>query len=54
MYSGNLINDLIAMVERAEARCDGNREPKLASWGALIAQGAPGYELVNPKLAGVA
>ena len=56
MYSGNLINELIATVERAEARFDthDDRESELALWSALIGPEAPSYELMNPNLAGVA
>ena len=56
MLTGNLINDLIALVERAEARfkTDDDRHSKLTCWGAFVMEQAPNYEVVNQNLAGVA
>ncbi|HZP16679.1 MAG TPA: hypothetical protein VFB00_01845 [Terriglobales bacterium] len=51
MYTGTLIDDLIATVERAETSCrlDPEQESKLAYWYA-VAQS----ELASLELAGVA
>jgi hypothetical protein len=56
MYSGNLINELIAIVERAEARVRNHygQQAELACWGAVVSPGAPNYQFVNQNLAGVA
>ena len=56
MLTGDLINDLMALVERAEARfkTDDDQHSKLTCWGAFVIGQAPNDEVVNQNLAGVA
>jgi hypothetical protein len=56
MYTGTLINDLIATVERAENtfRPDPGQEAKLSYWYALAESELASLDARNLELAGVA
>ena len=56
MYTGTLIDDLIATVERAETspRLDLEQESKLAYWYAVAQSELANLDAANCQLAGVA
>ncbi|HZQ19810.1 MAG TPA: hypothetical protein VFA90_13910 [Terriglobales bacterium] len=55
MYTGNLIDDLIATVERAESslRVEAQEQPNSEKWFAIASAGLLALEAA-PQLAGVA